>query len=76
MHPENPRELGLNPPGVWLTPHAGVLVGHSPSPSQVEGARLLDELQRNLQEVVCLLLEDGDPTLDAEFVGIQTVAVA
>jgi predicted RNase H-like HicB family nuclease len=151
VHPENPRELGLNPPGVWLTPHAGVLVGHPPGhadglaartrapvhgewkhrtplrglggagalrdsevavathnaqpgdsalPSQVipfppmrtftavierdpetrlyvgyvpgfTGAHsqgeTLDELQRNLQEVVSLLLEDGDPTLDAEF---------
>jgi len=37
---------------------------------------MLDELHRNLQEVVTLLLEDGDPTLDAEFIGIQTVAVA
>jgi hypothetical protein len=29
-----------------------------------------------VSSVVSLLLEDGDPTLDAEFVGIQTVAVA
>jgi hypothetical protein len=28
------------------------------------------------QGAVSLLLEDGDPSLDAEFVGIQTVAVA
>jgi predicted RNase H-like HicB family nuclease len=27
----------------------------------------LDELNRNLQEVISLLLEDGDPTLDAEY---------
>jgi predicted RNase H-like HicB family nuclease len=38
-------------------------------------AESLDELQRNLQEVVALLLEDGEPRLEAEFVGIQTVAV-
>lgn len=36
----------------------------------------LDELQSNLREVVALLLEDGEPRLDAEFIGIQTVLVA
>ena len=35
----------------------------------------LDELQRNLTEVVEMLLEDGDPRLEAEFVGTQTVTV-
>lgn len=36
----------------------------------------LDELQRNLQEVVALLLEGGEPQLEAEFVGLQTIRVA
>ena len=36
----------------------------------------LDELRRNLQEVVEMLLEDGDPKLEAEFVGVQTIQVA
>ena len=35
----------------------------------------LDELQANLREVVSMLLEDGEPQLEAEFVGTQTVAV-
>ena len=36
----------------------------------------LDEVNRNLQEVVAMLLEDGEPNLESEFVGIQNVAVA
>jgi predicted RNase H-like HicB family nuclease len=36
----------------------------------------LDELRANLQEVVEMLLEDGDPPLGSVFVGTQTVEVA
>ena len=36
----------------------------------------LDELRVNLQEVVGMLLEEGDPRLDSVFVGTQTVEVA
>ncbi len=36
----------------------------------------IDELQRNLQEVVAMLLEDGEPTLEAEFIGTRRIAVA
>ena len=36
----------------------------------------LDELQANLQEVVAMLLEDGEPQLEAEFIGTQTIRVA
>jgi len=35
----------------------------------------LDELQKNLQEVLEMLLEDGEPEMEAEFVGTQTVMV-
>ena len=55
----------------------GLLVGHSPG---VRGAHSqgasLDEVQANLAEVVAMLLEDGEPYLEAEFVGTQTVRVA
>jgi predicted RNase H-like HicB family nuclease len=44
--------------------YVGYVPGFTGAHSQGE---TLDELQRNLQEVVSLLLEDGDPTLDAEF---------
>jgi predicted RNase H-like HicB family nuclease len=54
----------------------GLYVGFVPGfPGAHSQAESLDELQRNLQEVVALLLEDGEPRLEAEFVGIQTVAV-
>jgi predicted RNase H-like HicB family nuclease len=36
----------------------------------------LDELQRNLAEVIGMLLEDGEPQLESEFIGIQKVQVA
>jgi predicted RNase H-like HicB family nuclease len=36
----------------------------------------LDELRSNLQEVIEMLLEDGDPRLDSDFIGLQTVQVA
>lgn len=36
----------------------------------------LDELQRNLREVIEMLLEDGEPELEAEFVGTQSITVA
>ena len=33
-----------------------------------------DELHKNLQEVLEMLLEDGEPELDSEFIGIDTLA--
>ncbi|MFN3333522.1 MAG: type II toxin-antitoxin system HicB family antitoxin, partial [Caldilinea sp.] len=36
----------------------------------------LDELYRNLQEVIAMLLEDGDQQPESEFVGTQTIVVA
>lgn len=36
----------------------------------------LDELRSNLQEVVEMLLEEGDPRFESEFIGTQTVEVA
>jgi predicted RNase H-like HicB family nuclease len=55
----------------------GFYVGFVPGfPGAHSQAESLDELHGNLQEVIALLLEDGDPKLETEFVGIQTVAVA
>jgi predicted RNase H-like HicB family nuclease len=36
----------------------------------------LDELRDNLREVVAMLLEDGVPRMESEFVGIQQVEMA
>ena len=39
-------------------------------------AESLDELNANLKEVVEMLLEDGEPNLEAEFIGTQLVEVS
>jgi len=36
----------------------------------------MEDLQQNLQEVLAMLLEDGEPKLEGEFVGTQLVTVA
>ncbi len=53
----------------------GLFVGYVPgfAGAHSQGATL-DELNENLKEVVAMLLEDGEPKLDAEFVGIQTIS--
>jgi predicted RNase H-like HicB family nuclease len=55
----------------------GVLVGYVPGwPGAHTQADTLDELRANLREVVELLLEDGEPQLQTQFVGTETVEVA
>ena len=55
----------------------GLYVGYVPGfPGAHTQAETLDELNANLREVIALLLEDGEPALQTEFVGIQTVLVA
>ena len=55
----------------------GLLVGHIPGwPGAHSQAASVDELLDNLREVVAMLLEDGEPRLEAEFVGTHTVQVA
>ena len=58
-------------------PDTGLLVGSVPGwPGAHSRAATLDELQDNLREVIEMLLEDGDPRLESEFVGLQTIRVA
>ena len=58
-------------------PDTGLYVGYVPgfagAHSQGES---LDELQHNLREVIEMLLEDGEPDLEAEFIGTQSITVA
>ena len=55
----------------------GLYVGYIPGmPGAHSQGETLDELNKNLQEVVELLLEDGEPPVDSEFVGTQSVKVA
>lgn len=53
--------------------YVGFVPGFSGAHTQAES---LDELCQNLKEVIEMLLEDGVPTLEAEFIGIQNIAVA
>jgi len=53
--------------------YVGFIPGFTGAYSQAES---LDELNKNLREVVAMLLEDGEPVLQAEFVGTQNVVVA
>lgn len=54
----------------------GLSIGYVPG---VAGAHSqggsLDELKRNLEEVVAMALEDGEPSLPAGFVGTQMIQV-
>ncbi len=53
--------------------YVGYVPGFPGAHSQGES---LDELNANLREVIEMLLEDGEPKLEADFVGTQTVMVA
>jgi predicted RNase H-like HicB family nuclease len=54
----------------------GLYVGHVPGfPGAYSQGETLDELHRNLQEVVEMLLEDDNPALATAFVGTQQIVV-
>ena len=58
-------------------PDTGLYVGYIPGfPGAHSLAGSLDELYGNLREVIEMLLEDGEPVFEAEFVGAQLVTVA
>ena len=55
----------------------GLYVGHIPGwPGAHSQGPTVDELLANMEEVIRMLLEDGEPCLEAEFVGTHTVQVA
>jgi predicted RNase H-like HicB family nuclease len=58
-------------------PETGLLVGYVPGfPGAHSQGETMEELQANLREVIGMLLEDGEPQLEAEFVGVHEVRVA
>ncbi len=58
-------------------PDTGYYVGYVPGfPGAHSQGENMEELNRNLKEVIELLLEEGEPKFDAEFVGTQNVVVA
>jgi len=58
-------------------PDTRLYVGYIPGwPGAHTQAETLDELHQNLIEVVELLLQEGEPRLEGEFVGTHTVLVS
>ena len=55
----------------------GLYVGYVPGfPGAHSQGNTLDELNNNLKEVIEMLLEDGPPKIEGEFIGTQNVMVA
>lgn len=58
-------------------PDTGVYVGYVPGwPGAHSQGADLNEVERYLQEVIEMLLEDGEPALESEFVGVRRIQVA
>ncbi|MEQ8765463.1 MAG: type II toxin-antitoxin system HicB family antitoxin [Planctomycetota bacterium] len=58
-------------------PETELFIGSVPgSPGAHSQGTTLDELEKNFREVISMLFEDGDPKLESELVGIQTIQVA
>ena len=58
-------------------PETGLYVGYVPGfPGAHSQGETLEELRVNMREVVAMLLEDGPPVLESEYIGTQTVEVA
>lgn len=57
-------------------PDTGIYVGHIPGFTGAHSqGETLEELNKNLQEVIKMLLEDGEPILETIFVGTQNVLI-
>jgi len=57
-------------------PETKLYVGYVPGfPGAHSQGTTMEELHENLREVIQMLLEDGEPVMEAEFVGTQAVMV-
>ena len=57
-------------------PDTKLYVGFVPGfPGAHPQGAALEELRENLREVIPMLLEDGEPEMEAEFIGTQAVTV-
>lgn len=57
-------------------PETGLYVGYVPGFAGAHSqGETLDELMANLREVIEMLREDGEPELESEFIGTQTLQV-
>ena len=58
-------------------PDTGLCVGYVPGfPGAHSQGQTLEELNANLREVIAMLLEDGEPPLEGEFIGTQRVSIS
>ncbi|MFH1760923.1 MAG: type II toxin-antitoxin system HicB family antitoxin [bacterium] len=57
-------------------PATNLFMGYVPGfPGEHSQGETIDELNRNLKEVISILVEDGKPDLEAEFEGTQIIMV-
>lgn len=57
-------------------PETGLYVGSVPGfPGAHSQGETLAELRENMREVIAMLLEDGEPVYESEFVGTEIVEV-
>jgi predicted RNase H-like HicB family nuclease len=58
-------------------PETGLYVGYVPGfPGAHSQGESVEELRGNVREVIAMLLEDGEPQLESQYVGTETVQVA
>lgn len=58
-------------------PDTGLYVAYVPGfPGAHSQGATLDELKAKMQEVIGMLLEDGEPSIESEFIGTQNIVVA
>ena len=54
-------------------PETGLYVGHVPGfPRAHSQGETLEELNDNLKEIVAMLLDDGEPAMETEYIGTLT----
>ena len=57
-------------------PETGLFIGFVPGfPGAHTQGESLDELRNNLREVISMLIEDGEPEMESEYIGTQLVTV-
>lgn len=53
----------------------GLYIGYIPGlPGAHSQGETLDELKQNMHEVLQMILEDGEPLLEGEFIGTQLIS--
>ena len=57
-------------------PDTNLYLGYVPGfPGAHSQGATMEELRENMTEVIAMLLEDGEPALESEFTGTQTIRV-